>query len=170
MRLSNAVEHEPCGLLTDSQSSVEFPRRNTILGVSEKPHGRKPLVQAQRRVFKDSASLDRELTFRVMTTALPALMLRHEADTLASAGGASDAVGPALRRKIVQAVRRNSIVDDGFLKSGGRLAFHALRVRLKYGLVKFIITEFLLCVPHYGSFEEPWLRGHEINTPGRWSS
>lgn len=140
VRLSDPVEHEPRGLLTDTERPVEFPGRDAILGISEEPHSREPLVQAKRRVFKDSASLDRELALGVMASTLPALMLRHETDTLTSAGGAYDAVGPALRGEIVQAVLGVGVVYDGFLKSGGRLAFHALTIAENRGLVKFIIA------------------------------
>jgi len=141
MRLSDPVEHEPRGLLTDSERPVKLPGRDTILGVGEEPHSREPFVQRERRVFKDGSGLDRELTFGVMATALPALMLRHETDTLTSTGRADNAFRPALRCEVVQAVVRIGVIDDGFLKSGGRLAFHALSVPEKHGLVKFIIAE-----------------------------
>src|SRR5579871_395312 len=139
--LPNPVKHEPRGFLADSKSAVKLPGGDTVLGIGEEPHRRKPFIQSERGVFKDSANLNGELPLRVVTRALPAELILQETDTLATAGRASDlTVRPPLRRQIVQAVLWVSKVQDRILKSDQRFRFHGLIVPQNRGLVKFIIA------------------------------
>ncbi len=58
---SDAVEHEPGGLLSGADCPPEFVGGDAVLGVGDQPNGRKPLVEAERRVLEDRAELDGEL-------------------------------------------------------------------------------------------------------------
>jgi hypothetical protein len=59
---TNALEHEPCRLLRDSQSPCEFVRTDSVLAVHDHPHGSHPLIESGRGVLEDAANLDSELT------------------------------------------------------------------------------------------------------------
>lgn len=61
LRVSNAVEHEPCRLLSDLQRSGDFVRGNTVLAVRQHPHRAEPFVQANGAILEDRTDLDREL-------------------------------------------------------------------------------------------------------------
>ncbi len=58
---TNAVHHEPCGLLSDSESASDFVGTDSVLGVHDEPNGNHPLVHAERGILKDSSNLDGEL-------------------------------------------------------------------------------------------------------------
>ena len=60
-RPADAVEHEPCRLLSDAQIAGQLATADTILAVGQHPQGAKPLVQAQRRILKMVPSFHREL-------------------------------------------------------------------------------------------------------------
>ena len=47
-RKANAVEHEPCRLLSDAKRAVEFPGGNPVLAVQEHPDRGQPLFQRNR--------------------------------------------------------------------------------------------------------------------------
>jgi hypothetical protein len=72
------MHHEPSCFLTNSERPVNLPARDLILGIRDEPNSGQPLVQAKGRVFKDRTCLDRELTLRVVSAALPSL--RFKAD------------------------------------------------------------------------------------------
>src|SRR4051794_29523143 len=42
---ANALEHEPSGLLRDTECAAQLVRADPILGVRGQPHGGEPLVQ-----------------------------------------------------------------------------------------------------------------------------
>src|SRR5581483_4538937 len=67
----DAVEHEPRGLLSDADGARQFCGRNTVLVIGDNPDGGEPFVEAKRRILKDRADLDRELTLRMLGLALP---------------------------------------------------------------------------------------------------
>jgi hypothetical protein len=47
-RKANAVEHEPRGLLRHTERTMDLVAADPVLRASNHPHGRKPLVQAER--------------------------------------------------------------------------------------------------------------------------
>src|SRR5258708_6690999 len=58
---ADALEHEPCSRLGDSQGASKFVRTDTVLGVRQKPKRRHPLIKADGGIFHDRLNLDREL-------------------------------------------------------------------------------------------------------------
>ena len=89
----NPMEHEPSGLLGDPERSPQLVRGDPVLRVGRKPHGRQPLVEAQRRVLEDRPDLDAELFLTALALPDPA---RLEVGVLSSlAARANRAVRPA---------------------------------------------------------------------------
>lgn len=68
---TDAMEHEPGGLLSNAKSAMEFPRTNPVLVIDDHPDGRKPLIQTERAFLKDSPSLETELWAFVLGVTLP---------------------------------------------------------------------------------------------------
>jgi hypothetical protein len=95
---------------------VNLPRRNAILAVSHLPHSQKPLIQTDRRVFKDRPDLDGELSFGMASLALPEAPRRQKTDLLGTSDWTHDAIFPAPIRQIVNAVLWIREVNDCFLK------------------------------------------------------
>src|SRR5581483_6248279 len=69
---SQTLQHEPCGLLSNSQILCYFIGRNSVLAVHKQPERREPLVQWNRRILKDRPDLDGELASAFF--ALPSLL------------------------------------------------------------------------------------------------
>lgn len=123
---TNAMEHEPCGFLSDAKSAANFVGADTVLAVGNHPDCDKPFVERDCRVLKDSSHLARELLAGVSCFAFPHAPSGDEADVFASASGALDAIGPTAFDHEREAVVGVSEVLDGFLECSG-LCHGALR-------------------------------------------
>lgn len=137
----NPVHHEPRRLLRDPEGAGHFVGRNPVLVVHDHPDGGEPLVEADRRIFKDGADLDGELAALVRLPALPAALVAEERDVPTPAHRTGDTVRPAELSEEVQADIGIAEVADGFdqgLGCSGCLV-HAHRVAGGPGLVKYII-------------------------------
>jgi hypothetical protein len=121
--MTDAVIHEPCGFLSHPDCAVDFVGTHTVFAIDNLPHSSQPLVQTERRVFKDRSSLRSELTVVMARTALPAIVLGKERDILAPASRTGDTFRPAPRYDVFAAVRWIGKVYDGFLE-GGEYGFH----------------------------------------------
>src|SRR5205823_1277766 len=116
---TDTMEHEPCGLLRDSQCAVNLPRGNSILAIANHPHDRKPLLKAKRRIFEDCACLDTELRFRVPGLALPETTRRDECNVCPSACWADHSARPATSYKVIEAIVGITEKPNRFRKSLG---------------------------------------------------
>jgi hypothetical protein len=58
-REPNAMIEEPSGLLSDANGPVNLIAADSIFAVHNLPHGRQPLVQADRRILHDGSDLSR---------------------------------------------------------------------------------------------------------------
>lgn len=96
-RKPDAVIEEPRTLLCDPERAVNLVAADTILAVHDQPHGHHPLVETDRRVFHDRASLRGELTRIMLRAALPTVVLREKDDLVTSATWARYAFRPAPR-------------------------------------------------------------------------
>ena len=107
---ANPVIHEPRRLLRHPKGAAQFMRLDAVLGISNQPNRREPLVKAESRVLEDGADLERELT--LVTTALPDAASRNEDGiTLSTAGATNDAISPTQALDELEAtvgVRRES--------------------------------------------------------------
>jgi len=55
------MEHEPCGLLSDSERPVNLIGANAVLAVDQHPESAKPLVERERAILENRSDLNREL-------------------------------------------------------------------------------------------------------------
>ena len=118
---SDAMEHEPCRLLSDAEIAPQFVGANPILAVSNHPDGDKPFVQRDRRILKDSPDLHAELPMVVDCLALPFVLICKEYNVLTPTSGAFDAIGPPNRDHVSEAVSRFSEELNCVLKCFGCL-------------------------------------------------
>src|ERR1017187_3299668 len=81
---SQTVHHEPCRLLSDSESTANLMTTHAILAIGQHPHGRHPLLQGNRRIFEYCSQFYRELT---------ATLAQALAGTGTSAGGTATLTG-----------------------------------------------------------------------------
>jgi hypothetical protein len=109
------MQHEPCGLLGNAQIAGNLVTADAIFAVGEQPSCGKPLVQTDGRVLKNSSNLDRELALWMMLCTLPSAPLCIElANAIGAASRANDAIRPATRSKVFNAVVQTGEVLDGF--------------------------------------------------------
>jgi hypothetical protein len=118
-RDANSMVHEPRRLLSDADSAVDLVARNTVLAVNNLPHCHEPLIQAERRIFKDRAGLGSELAKFMLLATLPTVVLLLENYAVTSATRASYTSRPPTSHQVLSAVRRVREVYDGFLKCLG---------------------------------------------------
>jgi len=128
---TNAVKHEPCGLLSDAKSAANFIGTNSVFAVSHHPHSDEPLIEWERGILKDGSNLDRELFASVLALAFPHAPSRDKANVFASASGALDAIGPAPRNHEREAVIGIGKMQDGLLECSG--LFHGVPHSQNYG-------------------------------------
>src|SRR2546422_704494 len=115
-RKPDAMEHEPCGLLSDADGASHLIRTDSVFAVGDHPNGDEPLVERKGRILKDSSDLDAELFARMLGLTFPHAASREEADFFASTRGAFDAIGPAARYHEFQAIVGVGEVQDGLLE------------------------------------------------------
>jgi hypothetical protein len=108
---TDAMQHEPSSLLTNSERTVNLPRANSVLTIRNHPHHRQPLLKTKRRVLKHSPGLDAELRLRVPRLALPQAARRHKRNVLPATGRTGYTLRPAPQGQIVNAVIRTLEVD-----------------------------------------------------------
>src|SRR5260370_18025477 len=73
-RETNSVVPEPCGLLSDADDAMNFPRTDSVLAIHDLPHSRQPSVQAYWRVLKDRAGFQCELRRVMLLATVPAVV------------------------------------------------------------------------------------------------
>src|SRR2546427_11462186 len=114
---TNAMQHEPSGLLRQSQIAGNFIATDSVLAIGEHPCSSEPLVQSDRRILIDGSDFDGELALWVMAAALPQAAIWIELYLFGTAGRADDAFGPASHSKVVNAVIGIREVKNGFLET-----------------------------------------------------
>src|SRR5581483_7338110 len=93
-RLTNPMEHEPCGLLRNAKGPCEFVAADAVLAVDDHPHGGHPLIHAKRGILEDGPDLHGELLFAAL--AEPDFAGLQKRVLIRSATGAVDtAIRPA---------------------------------------------------------------------------
>jgi hypothetical protein len=142
-REPDAVEHKPCGFLTDVQISSYFARTNPVLAIADQPDGGQPLGQRQGGILENSSDLDGELAALVLTTAFPAALIGEEVNLFASAGWTfHDAIRPATRDHVRDTAVFVGEIPDRISQTFGyvTIRFHALNLAQGARLVKSIFT------------------------------
>jgi hypothetical protein len=67
----DAMHHKPRGLLSDSESAVDFVGTDSVLAVRNHPNGNHPLVHANGGILEDGSDLDRELFLAALAEPKP---------------------------------------------------------------------------------------------------
>lgn len=127
----DAMKHEPCRLLSDTESAGHFVGANPVLAVGQHPSCGQPLVQADRRILEDGSNLDGELPLGMMARALPDAAGLVERDFSRPASRADNPIRPATRNKVIEAVIRIREVNNRFLQAlwfAHGLNLHELKV------------------------------------------
>jgi hypothetical protein len=114
---TNAMEHEPCGLLSDAKSAANLIRANAVLAIRNHPNCDEPLVEGERGILKDSSHFARELLASVFAFAFPHPASRDESHIIAATSGTLNAIRPAPLNDEVEAVVGVGEVFDGLLES-----------------------------------------------------
>lgn len=112
----DAMEHEPCGFLSDLDRAGKLPRANPVLAVGEQPHSSQPLIQTERRILENSSSFNGELAALMALVALPAIVLFLKDYAVASTTRADNTVAPTPCYYVLTAINRIREVDDRSLK------------------------------------------------------
>ena len=121
---ANAVHHEPCRLLGNSDGASNLVRADAVLAIGQKPNGSEPLVGGDRRILHDGADLRGELALWVYALALPLALILQEYNVYAPTGRAGDdAIRPAKADHIGQNIIRVSEMQDRRLQSLWLLLF-----------------------------------------------
>jgi hypothetical protein len=129
---TDAVHHEPCGLLGHSDGAVNFVAAHSIFAIGDHPDGYKPFVQRDRRVFEDGIDLDGELPFGVRSLAFPNPASGKESDFLGTAARTGHAIAETTRHEEIQAIVGISEVDDCSLKGLGIGCHDPILARIGY--------------------------------------
>ena len=111
-RLADSMIHKPSGFLSDAKMLSEFIRANAVLHVYDHPDGRKPLVQAYRRILEYGSRLGAKLF--PARLAFPDATGRDEAMFGRIAPRASNAFGPMnLNHKVQRVIAVGEILNRG---------------------------------------------------------
>src|SRR5438270_11182736 len=120
---AKSLQHEPCGLLCDSQSAMNFQAADSVLAVNQHPESSHPLVEGDWRIFHNRSNLDGELLFAVI--AEPDAASLNEGMFRSFAARASYfPVRPAQSNGIVERPLRIGEINNRLLQS--LWLFHAL--------------------------------------------
>ena len=115
-RETDSLQHEPCSLLRDANRTMDFIATDSILRARNQPDRRQPLIQTERRILENRSDFGRELPLLVGALTLPFLLLRQKGHVIASARRTDNAVRPAARSQVAQAIVRIREVKDRFCK------------------------------------------------------
>jgi hypothetical protein len=113
-RQADALQHEPRGLLRNTNRAMQFIRANAVLAVSGEPHGREPLVQTDRRIFKDRSDLGGKLLLWMCRAAFPDLRVLKERHLVRTAARAGHTFRPANLLKELESVLWIAEIRDCF--------------------------------------------------------
>src|ERR1039457_4261046 len=114
-----AMIHEPCGFLGDVKIAGRVAGADAVLKITPQPKRRKPLVQAERGILENSASLEREAGHGVPGIALPHAILSEVGKLFGAAMGAfHNAIRPAQLHHDLAAIlvfaKENHCALEGF--------------------------------------------------------
>jgi hypothetical protein len=121
---------------------VNLVAADSVLAVGDHPHSHQPLIEADRRVFKDCSDLDGELAFGMPSLALPYPASWKVFGIGTSAGRANYVtIGPALSHEEGHAVVGVCEVGDGIMQ-GFRPSVHEVimkgKIRKSMGRSKWL--------------------------------
>ena|ERR1019366_4905999 len=102
---ADAMEHEPCRLLSDADGLCDLVAADTVFAVAEHPDHHQPLLKRDGRILKDGSHFGAELAILVGALTLPFPLIIEERHVVTATGRTGhSAIRPALRDHILQAV------------------------------------------------------------------
>lgn len=119
--LTDAVQHEPSGLLGDAEGACEFVRGRSVLRVGEQPQGRKPLAERDGAMLEDRVRLGREVPATVLAAPNAARLNWLYGRRAASRSRAGHAVRPTAGNDVRQGAVGVREVGYGFQERGRRV-------------------------------------------------
>jgi hypothetical protein len=122
---SDAVEHEPCGLLGHSEVAGDCVAANSVLTVGNHPNSSQPFIESNRGILENTFGLDGKLLAAFRTFPDAAGLEKHW--FLRAAVLAGDALRPAAIRHFAESIVGISVVLDCFHQSLGSGGFHEPR-------------------------------------------
>ncbi len=123
---ADALQHKPRGLLRHAKRAMQFVRANAIFAVGREPHGGKPLIQTNRRIFKDRPDLGGKLLLRMWGAAFPNLRVFKERHLVRITARTTHDLWPADADKELKSVLWIAEIRDCFEQCFGCL--HASRI------------------------------------------
>ena len=115
---TNAMQHEPCGLLGDFQIAGEFTTTDAVLAIGEQPQSGEPLIKADGGILANTSNLHREFALRMMAGTSPSAAMRPEFYFVRAASRTSyRSIRPTANSEIVDAVVGIREVNDCFLQA-----------------------------------------------------
>jgi hypothetical protein len=139
-RKTNAMEHEPSGLLGNAESTMDFVATDTVLATDNQPRCGKPLLKRDRRIFKDGASLEGEGGPLMSGIAFPYPLFGKPAQPLgATLRTLHDAIRPPQFHHELAAMLEVREPDNRI--SEGVWRFHVSSMRQTEWNVKYIIAQ-----------------------------
>jgi hypothetical protein len=133
---ADAVEHEPCTLLSDSESAGHLAGTNAVLAVAENPISAHPLVESERAVLEDRSNLEAELLLATSAEPNPAgldegVLLRP------ATRAANNTIREPQIERVLKGAERIAEVDDCVLQCVR--GFHSSNLRSNSLCVKYVI-------------------------------
>ena len=115
-----ALQHEPCRLLSDTQSAVNLHTGDAVLAIDQQPKSSHPLIESERRILKNCSQFQCEL-FLAFVAKPDAASLNKRVLGLAATGANNLAIGPAEFLCVLESAVWIGEVNDGFLESVRRV-------------------------------------------------
>src|SRR6185437_15936206 len=134
---AQTLQHEPCGLLGDSQSAVNFQTAHTVFAIDQHPKSSHPLIERDWRILHYSSNLEGELLIAVIAKPDAASLDERMLRSLATGTG-HFSIWPAQFDRILKTAFRVGKVNNRLLQ--GFWLFHESRVAGVYMCVKYINT------------------------------
>jgi hypothetical protein len=111
-----ALQHKPCGLLSDTQSAVNFHAGNAVLAIDEQPKTRHPLIKSKGRILENGSEFQAELLLALVAEPYAA-SLDKRVFRFAATWANNFAIRPAETLRILESAVGVGEVNDSFLES-----------------------------------------------------
>jgi hypothetical protein len=111
-----ALQHEPRGLLRNTQSAVNLHAGDAIFAIDQEPKSRHPFVESERRILEHRSQFQGEL-FLAFVAKPDAASLDERVLGLAATGANDLTIRPAQFLGVLESAIRVGEVNDGFLES-----------------------------------------------------
>ena len=145
-RKADSMQHEPSGLLGDTETTMDFITADAVFAGDDNPRGREPLFERDRRVLKNGPGLEREAGHRVASIAFPHALLCQPRNAIRTTLRAfHHALRPAQLDHELAAMLEVGEVENCI--SEGGFAVHNSILRQKLGMSSILFPYFKVPPP-----------------------